>query len=877
MLKSEILKVLKKQIGGAVKKPIHVKLDDPIYDDRLNVNPTYLAVDDKENIDEEILPNVYKNRLNKKKQLKTVPKYPNSYTPKIFFGLGLSDSDKKSKKKLLKQLQKNEDDFNKKINLTSNYTDEEYEKEFKKWSDKKLKLEKKLDDLEKAEKASKAKKAKKQPTHVMPDGAIHTGKTHSKSSKVVKPAPKSKKAKKQPSAYNLFVKEFAKQNPNIGKNLMKEASKAYKASKDSGEILPAPPDEFFDKKNVSKLKRLEKKNMNEVLSDILDNFDIFNNEFENIFNTNMSAKEKKEEFDKILERVNNYSDRFFNDYEELFDTISWNRTQKAYGFVLETYEKYISKLKKLEKPKKVMKPCKTPQTRNPVTNRCKNMGAKPKKEPKPCKLPQVRNPDTGRCKKPKKEIKKRQPTAWDLHLKKVRAENPSVKGKQIMILAKQSYNKQPSAKSSTGKPQIKMVNFEEPKLNEIEDPFLQNPKNNNNDDLMDNIISSLNEYVNEMEQIANSDISKNEKQEMFNNILGETGVYIFQIEQQHGNSLSISERQEIKNGYKYIDQLFNDNFGLLQDGTPEQFFELEKYEELENIDKIILESLEGDNEPLYNQPLSYTDLIKYKEPSSLFKVPERTEAPDYTYYPAEDEYFDSDEDSIIDWIYDRDDNTLPLVTKADILNQPPITVDGEQYGFNADKKKKTPLGLRIYQEFLRLFKIQFPEASRAELNELWKNDKEYYKDLIMNMTEFSGGDITNEEHLFNVFRNVGGAMLSYNMSGGAMTFKKDGTYGNKYYKAKNPFGPPKKMVPPSKPSKPSPAFRKNSPVDRDEEDDDDLDIPVITSWLGMKKHYGERRLDSAEDWGDTIADIAKGTYTGVKNVLSLLSPLTWFV
>jgi hypothetical protein len=180
----------------------------------------------------------------------------------------------------------------------------------------------------------------------MPDGAVHTGKTHTKDSKVVKPAPKAKKAS---SAYNLFVKEFAKQNPNIGKNLMKEASKAYKASK---VVKPAP---------------------------------------------------------------------------------------------------------------------------------------KAKKEPKPCKPPQVRNPDTGRCKKQKKEIKKRQPTPWDLHLKKVRAENPTVKGKQIMMLAKQSYNKPSSAK-----PSIKIVDFQEPKLNEIEDPFLPNPKNNNNDLLMDEILDNFN-------------------------------------------------------------------------------------------------------------------------------------------------------------------------------------------------------------------------------------------------------------------------------------------------------------------------------------------------------------------------------------------------
>jgi hypothetical protein len=967
MLKSEILQVLKKQIGGA-HKPLHVKLDEPIYEDtdRLNVNPTYSSIDDMETTDEGMFPNLYKNRvnfLNKQKQSKTRVAYPNSYMPKIFFGLGgakqnnnipfYSQSDKKLEEyqnetfgygtknfklnnEIFKQIKTPKINKNDKamnflalgkptqgwnkmfkdgcrkdgafmLNLfevlelqyskvqnsfKTNYNDKmveldngyyitkstahyietlkalnewgkiwqknnnikdglnlittPYFRSVRKSADKKLKKDgvlfdvgnlklvndpqaipqeiknlrhdckdkyikqlnqgqreilnvlksknpkykqipayKGLTDKEIVEKilvasqpkkSKKSKKApKKQPTHVMPDGAIHTGKTHTKDSKVVKPAPKAKKAKKPPSAYNLFVKEFAKQNPNIGKNLIKEASKAYKASKDSGEMLPPPPDEFFDKK-------------------------------------------------------------------------------------------YISKLKRLEKQKNSKKPCKPPQTRNPDTGRCKNMGPKAKKEPKPCKPPQVRNPATGRCKKPKKEIKKRQLTAWDLHLKKVRSENPSVKGKQIMMLAKQSYNKPSSAR-----PSIKIVDFQKPKLNEIEDPFLPNPKNNNNDDLMDEILDNFKFFIDQMELIANNNMSKLEKQDLFNNIISKVGLYAFQVNEEYGNQLSIAEREEIKKAYEYVEQTFDDTFGMLQDGQPDLYLSLEDFGEGDDIDKIILDSLEGENEPLYNQPIGYNDLVKYDEPPPLFRVPERTDASDYVYFPvdyeSDDEYDDeydyqSEEDIIGDtYIYDD----LPIVSKSDIKDL-------------GKGKKKLPLGLRVYQEYLRQYKIQFPEATRKELDELWKSNKDYYTDLIMDMTDLSGGDLLNEDHLFNVFRNMGGAMLSYNkMLGGAVTLKKDGTYGNTMYKATHPNVGPMvsnmKYQQPEAPSKKAPSMRKN-PLSRSEPVREK--IPFITPFLGYKTPDHERRLDNAQDWLDTFEDIGKGTFTGLKNVFSLLSPLSWF-
>ena len=396
---------------------------------------------------------------------------------------------------------------------------------------------------------------------------------------------------------------------------------------------------------------------------------------------------------------------------------------------------------------------------------------------------------------------------------------------------------------------------------------------------MDDIMESFQEFVNQMERVANDNLSKKEKQDLFNNIISKVGVRVYQIQQNYGNVLSIAERQEITNGYKYIEQIFDDTFGMLVDGAPESYIELEDYEEAQKIDQIILSSLEGENEPLYDQPIGYTDLVKYDEPPPLFRVPERSKASDYVYFPVEYESEDERGDDQLVYDYESEEDIigdeividdLPIVSKSDIKDL-------------GKGKKKIPLGLRIYQEYLRLFKIQFPDATRKELDEEWKNNKDYYTELVMEMTDLSGGDMSNEDHLFNVFRNVGGVLLNSNMEGGAFgnkyyQAKNKSTYGNKYYQAKNPMGrPPAKALhkKPDPPSKISPAFRKNSPVDRVKPMD--RNIPFFTPFLGIKEDSKERRLDNAEDWLDTFADIAKGTFTGVKTISNLINPWTWFL
>ena len=466
------------------------------------------------------------------------------------------------------------------------------------------------------------------------------------------------------------------------------------------------------------------------------------------------------------------------------------------------------------------------------------------------------------------------------------------------MLAKQSYNK-PISINKAEKPLH--VKLDEPiyeytdrlNLNPTysnidgldiaeDDPFLPNPKNNNNDNLMDEILDNFKFFIDQMELIANNDMSKLEKQDLYNNIMSKLGLYVYQVNEQYGNQLSIAEREEIKRAYEYVEQTFDDTFGILQDGRPDLYLSLETFEEDDDIDKIILSSLEGPNEPLFNQPLSYEDLVKIPDPLPLFKVPQRTKASDYIYYNSPEYESESDAEEYKDYgktDYFYTDSEYIEDAVLEFLNEP----DKKEFEASKDQKKKIPLGLRIYQEYLRLFKLQYPDATRKELDEEWKANKDYYTELIMEMTDLSGGDITNEDHLFNVFRNMGGAMLSYNKMiggmhcGGAVTLKKDGTYGNTMYKSTHPDVGPMvsnmKFQQPESPSKKAPAFRKDSPVDREPVREK---IPFITSFTGYKTPDHERRLDNAQDWLDTFQDIASGTFHGLKNVFSLLSPLSWF-
>ena len=220
---------------------------------------------------------------------------------------------------------------------------------------------------------------KAEPSHVMPDGAIHSGATHTKDSKVIKPAPKKvnggvvkkakkvkvekpkkvkvEKAKKAPSKWALFLKDFRKNNPNIsGKNVMKDASVAYKKDKpavdkiDKKDKIEMKDKQIKDKMEMKIEDKLDTtknkkpdiivtgKIQNNILADVLDSYDNFNKEFARIANTNMAKSFKQAEFNKIMDRASQFNEKILTTLKKSLDPLSFKRSQDAYDHTRRNFE-----------------------------------------------------------------------------------------------------------------------------------------------------------------------------------------------------------------------------------------------------------------------------------------------------------------------------------------------------------------------------------------------------------------------------------------------------------------------------------------------------------------------------------------------------------
>ena len=572
------------------------------------------------------------------------------------------------------------------------------------------------------------------PTHKMPDGAIHTGKKHTKDSKVVKPAPA--KAKKPLSEYNKFVKDYSAKNKNLGKDRFKIISKAWEA---------------FKKKSPAKAKKAP-------------------------------AKAKK-------------------------------------------------------------------------------APAKAKPAPKICPKGKVLNPATNRCKKVKRVNKnKRIPSAWDIHLKNVREENPQVKGKDIMILAKKSYNKDvnsPKVKSleesdfededddvrfntKTGRPLTDMFNrqtgrkliddsnedgeeiYEDERTDLLQDTSFRNLKESN--ESLADAFESFDNFGNEIESVANSDMMRRDKEQELNRIRDRFTDYNNLLFNNRDNFTAEAFQRKNK-AYDYLVQTFKLAISAIQDGA--QNLSLEDYGEEANIQRII------ENELAVEQSILHDPEYKYLPPASEDYIDDDEELADLYDFPVErklDGYINPLYEKVpsisnkinLDYPFNElNRKQLDIPTRSDIRELKKrgprlITIEEdeeEEVEVKPKPKRKRPLNLRLYQEFLKLMRKNDPSLTRAEITAIWKENKDVYIDMLMDVVDLSGGDMYNEDHYVNTFNNIGGMMC------GGDLFEK---------------------------------------------------------FTGYKAPDHERRVDSLDDWADTISDIAKGTATGVFNVAKIFSPFSWF-
>lgn len=663
---------------------VSVRLDEPIYQDidRLNLNPTYSTIDPPK-----LAKKNYAQRLVIDPKDRTKP---NKYYPNRFFGLGLcggsagdvwsgSALDEDTGEELKYYFKELKD----KKKVPKFYQDIELKKPLSKddseglkeiWVDTVSSMDMdQLFDLAKAKKKAKAKakaKAKKPATHKMPDGAIHTGKKHTKDSKVVKPAPKAKAPKKAP-------KKQAKTAPPI---------------------------------SVSKTGKITKQNA-------------------------------------WIQHVKEY--RFNNNVEGMSVAQVNKEARKTYTPVSKAKKSPAKKAPAKKAPAKKAPAKKSKAKKSTAINEDEDLEKRILKfvgeqeiensKPKDCGPKREVNPKTNRCKKLVKSQKnKRQPTAWDLHLRKVRSENPLVKGKDVMKLAKESYKKPNSNRNSLpiiSSSDIKELNKPLPRRIEIEEDSEDEeddiePSKETNQILAD-VLEQFEYYDQEYENVFNANMSMSDKQERFDEIKSRVENYKVEIMQEYFDQLDNLSLNRIKESYEDTNKNYNIYFNKVSSGVPENKVELDSEDIIE---EIIEDSLAVGEDPLFNKDFSYKpppDFSDEDENITIEITPKlQTNA---SIYPN---------DSILEFSsidIDPDEDTGPLIPFKN--------------------KKDIPLNLRLYQNFVKIMKKNNPELSRKEISEYWKMNKEAFIEMLMLTVEKSGGNLLNEDNYINMFKFLGGELM----------------------------------------------------------------------------------------------------------------------
>ena len=502
----------------------------------------------------------------------------------------------------------------------------------------------------------------------------------------------------------------------------------------------------------------------------------------------------------------------------------------------------------------------------------------------------ILNEKTGRCNKPKRVNKKpRVKSAWDIHLAQVREDNPDVKGKEVMILAKETYykpatnvkiydNRKPATNVKiydNRKPQ-KSVEFEglddsdldddaeeidgdlyldnrliklpenttkqpEPvvdKYSSIKDEDEERRNNKESNETLADAFESLDSFGKELENVVNSDMMRRDKEEELDSIRDRFTSYNNLLFDNRDNFTAQAFQRKNK-AYDYLVESYKLAKNSIKDG--EQNIDLQDYGEEQNIERIIEDDLAVEQSPLYDDEYAYLppaeeDYISDDEElARIYDGPAQRDTrlkinPLYSMVPSISEKIDLDHpyenlyDNAIELDVNREIDTnlfsgsrqnkaVKVSDLTPLINSKPA----ERKVTEVKPKRKIPLNLKLFQAFQRLMKKNSPELSRKDITDIWKTNKEAYIDMLMEIVEQNGGDLMNEDHYFNAFNNMGGMMCA----GG------------------NIF--------------------------------DD----AFHSFTGYEAPKEPRRLDSLEDWGDTIADIGKATATGVFNVGKIFNPFSW--
>ena len=239
-------------------------------------------------------------------------------------------------------------------------------------------------------------------THVMPDGTIHTGKTHTKDSRVVKAGNqlmssrgKMESKSRKNSTWLTHLAEFRKNNPSVkAKDVFREAKKTYtKSPKKSGgahcggelELIqesssaepiheagqatapkvdihqidvekdkkPPPPTNIdarmvqtimTDRKAGNVPEAPEKapdkpeKDQNKIMVDIMNSYDEFNKRFEQISNSSSTIDNKRSQYESERTRIEQYHDSIIRNYSNVLSVDKMKLEERAYFYALETFK-----------------------------------------------------------------------------------------------------------------------------------------------------------------------------------------------------------------------------------------------------------------------------------------------------------------------------------------------------------------------------------------------------------------------------------------------------------------------------------------------------------------------------------------------------------
>lgn len=674
-----------------------------------------------------------------------------------------------------------------------------------------------------------------------------------------------KRKTKGTSPWMKFLAKFRAENPQIkGKDVMKQASIAYKdvivpykVDSDSEDELPPPPDKFFDEDYIkslpdpedskfnppprnylkSKLVELPDKTQNEILADILDSFDAMVKTLENVANSSTRKSEKEKEFNVV-------ADRAFEFYEKLpfidLDALSKKRVDDSYEHVKDIiangYQDLISGIDVVE--------YREYEDDDLITNAIDNQLLVPESVlDSYVDIREKANQDEEDARDP------------------VITETINLNSKDNLPVELQVTTAYEDAS--------------DPEFSEDEYDF---------DD--DETVYDLG-YD---EKIQSDLIEAEEKQQAIKERFED--LYYQQIDDLDIESEKEGKLQKALEKIRDRKEEYEIQRKALSDTDSEATIEVGFTEE--DLDEILDEvNYDFDNEDYIGEYdldfLPSDDEEEYViDQDTMLAVLDEEEKNDLQFSRKPSNYPKNvltDENSIQPTTIANTNASAPRIRKpVRITELTPKVFDknGRKLIVTGPKsqqrtvtknipteKRKRPLNLRLYQEFLKQMRKYDPSLSRADITALWRSNKDAYIDMLMESVDLSGGDLLNEEHYFNAFRNIGGVMLG----GSFCDMCEGGVMGNTMYQMKhqepafdrstydkvnNPYGMGR--TGPRLPQVGSPL------VDN---------IPATTTPTYSGSDIDMEDLSDPRAWAKTFENIGTGVYEGLKDVYKILSPLSW--